>query len=135
MIRWLIALFAILATAPLAAHELRPSVVELREVEKGEFTLDWKVTLAVGSAGLLAERLEPVIPDNCAIQGEAVQRIGDPPIRRVFDRNQPEVAALGMDFVEDGGDRVDGHHVGTLSEPMRGGQVAVTEFGSEKGNS
>ena len=75
MLRWLVALFAVLAAAPLAAHELRPSVVEMREVDKGEFTLDWKVTLAVGSAGLLAERVEPVIPGNCAIQGEAVQRI------------------------------------------------------------
>ncbi len=75
VIRWLVGLFAILAALPVAAHELRPSVVEMREVEQGEFILDWKVTLAVGSAGLLAERLEPVIPDNCAIQGEAVQRI------------------------------------------------------------
>jgi len=75
MIRWLIGLFAILAAFPLNAHELRPSVVELREVGQGEYTLDWKVTLSVGSAGLLANRLEPVIPDNCAIAGEAVQRI------------------------------------------------------------
>ncbi|UAB79360.1 HupE/UreJ family protein [Erythrobacter sp. SCSIO 43205] len=75
MLRWLVALIAALAAVPLAAHELRPSVVEMREVETGEFTLDWKVTLAVGSAGLLTERLEPVIPDNCAMQGEAVQRI------------------------------------------------------------
>ena len=75
MIRWLVALLAMCLAGPLAAHELRPSVVEMREVEKGEFTLDWKVTLAVGSAGLLTERLQPVIPDNCAIRGEAVQRI------------------------------------------------------------
>lgn len=75
MLRWLIALLAVLAAFPVAAHELRPSVVEMREVETGEFTLDWKVTLAVGSARLLAERLEPIIPESCAIQGEAVQRI------------------------------------------------------------
>ncbi|MEO1221816.1 MAG: HupE/UreJ family protein [Pseudomonadota bacterium] len=75
IVRWLVGLLAILLAFPLSAHELRPSVVELREVEKGEYTLDWKVTLSVGSAGLLADRLEPVIPDNCSIEGEPVQRI------------------------------------------------------------
>lgn len=73
--RWLIALLAFLAAIPLSAHELRPSVVEMREVERGQYTLDWKVTLSVGSAGLLTDSLEPVIPDNCAIQGDKVQRI------------------------------------------------------------
>ncbi len=75
MIRLLLALLAMLAASPLSAHELRPSVVELRETQPGEYSLDWKVTLAVGSAGLLAERLEPVIPANCAIQGETSQRM------------------------------------------------------------
>jgi hydrogenase/urease accessory protein HupE len=75
MIRLLLALLATLAVSPLSAHELRPSVVELRETQPGEYSLDWKVTLAVGSAGLLAERLEPVIPANCAIQGETSQRM------------------------------------------------------------
>ena len=75
MLRWLIGLFAILLAFPLSAHELRPSVVEMREVEQGEYTLDWKVTLSVSSAGFLAERLEPVIPENCVIEGEPVQRI------------------------------------------------------------
>ncbi len=75
MIRLLIGLLAMLATAPLAAHELRPSVVEFRETAPGEFTLDWKVTLAIGSAGLLAERLEPVVPESCAMKSDPVQRI------------------------------------------------------------
>ena len=57
------------------ARELRPSVVELREGEPGEFAMDWKVTLAVGSAPLLTERLEPVIPQSCEVQGEMVQRL------------------------------------------------------------
>jgi len=74
-LRWVVALLAVFAALPLAAHELRPSVVELREVERGEYTMDWKVTLAVGSAAVLADRLEPVIPENCAIQGEPVQRL------------------------------------------------------------
>ncbi len=75
MLRWLIALFALLAPLSLAAHELRPSVVELREVKPGAYVMDWKVTLAVGSAALLVNRLEPVIPANCTFAGEPVRRI------------------------------------------------------------
>lgn len=75
MLRWLIGLFAILLAFPLNAHELRPSVVEMREAGQGEYTLDWKVTLSVGSAGLLTNTLEPVIPENCVIQGDKVQRV------------------------------------------------------------
>lgn len=77
--RLLLVLLAVLGgpvlSSPLSAHELRPSVVELREAEPGEFSLDWKVTMAVGSATIVTQRLEPIIPENCAIQGEAVQRI------------------------------------------------------------
>ncbi|MEM1197271.1 MAG: HupE/UreJ family protein [Pseudomonadota bacterium] len=75
MLRWLFALFALVAALPLSAHELRPSVVELREVEAGEYLMDWKVTLAVGSAAALSARLEPVIPQNCAFTDEPVQRL------------------------------------------------------------
>ena len=64
-----------LATVPLSAHELRPSLVELREVAESEYTLDWKVTLTAGSAAIVADQLEPVIPENCAIVGDPVQRI------------------------------------------------------------
>ena len=75
MARWLIGVFALLAALPLSAHELRPSVVELREVEAGQYTMDWKVTLAVGSVAVLTSRLEPVIPANCAFESEPVQRM------------------------------------------------------------
>ncbi|MEL7189592.1 MAG: HupE/UreJ family protein [Pseudomonadota bacterium] len=75
LLRLLAALLALVAALPLAAHELRPSLVELREVGEGEYIMDWKVTLAIGSGRALAERLEPVIPDNCGVQGETTQRI------------------------------------------------------------
>ncbi|MEM9086074.1 MAG: HupE/UreJ family protein [Pseudomonadota bacterium] len=75
MLRLVLGFLALAAALPLSAHELRPSVVELREVEAGQYTMDWKVTLAVGSGAALATRLEPVIPQNCAIAGEPVQRI------------------------------------------------------------
>ncbi|MEM7218763.1 MAG: HupE/UreJ family protein [Pseudomonadota bacterium] len=73
--RLLLSLLALSAFAPLWAHELRPSVVELREVEHGDYLLDWKVTLAVGSATLLTKRLQPVIPKSCTMRGESVQRL------------------------------------------------------------
>ncbi|MEM6538480.1 MAG: HupE/UreJ family protein [Pseudomonadota bacterium] len=75
VLRFLLGCFAILATVPLSAHELRPSLVELREVADSEYTLDWKVTLTVGSASVLADRLEPIIPENCTVVGDPVQRI------------------------------------------------------------
>ncbi|MEO1044760.1 MAG: HupE/UreJ family protein [Pseudomonadota bacterium] len=75
MIRLLIGLIAMLTAFPVMAHELRPSVVELREVEQDAYTLEWKVTLAIGSATILADRLEPVIPENCTMQDNPAQRI------------------------------------------------------------
>lgn len=80
MFRLLIGILAILmagssVSTPLWAHELRPSVVELRESEPGEFIMDWKVTMAVGSAAIVTERLTPVIPENCSVQGDMVQRV------------------------------------------------------------
>ena len=74
-LRSLLGLLVVLALFPLAAHELRPSVVELREGDAGEYLLDWKVTLAVGSAALLTERLEPVVPNNCVMRDSPVQRL------------------------------------------------------------
>ena len=75
MTRVLLCLFALLAVTPLTAHELRPSVVELREGEPGEYLLDWKVTLTVGSAALITEKLQPVVPANCVMQGQPTQRL------------------------------------------------------------
>ena len=72
---WIVVLFAMLASVSVSAHELRPSVVELREVEHGQYTMEWKVTLAVGSGLALATRLMPVVPDVCEFSGEPVQRI------------------------------------------------------------
>ncbi len=76
LVAGLLAFFGAILPGPnVSAHELRPSVVELREGEPGEYSYDWKVTLAVGSAALLADRLEPVIPDSCTAKGEAAQRL------------------------------------------------------------
>ena len=75
VIRLLLGLLVLLVAPPAWAHELRPSVVELRETQPDTYSLDWKVTLAVGSAGMLTQRLEPVIPQNCSIEGEVSQRI------------------------------------------------------------
>lgn len=75
MIRLLIGMLAVFAAVPTWAHEMRPSVVEFRETGPGQYSLEWKVTLAAGSAAVLAERLEPIIPSNCTMVDEPVQRM------------------------------------------------------------
>ncbi|MEM1190671.1 MAG: HupE/UreJ family protein [Pseudomonadota bacterium] len=74
-VHWIVVLCALFASLSLSAHELRPSVVELREIDRGQYTMEWKVTLAVGSGLALATRLTPVIPQVCEFSGELVQRI------------------------------------------------------------
>lgn len=74
MIRWMLALVAILWAAPLAADELRPAVIELTEREGGQYTLEWKLPVA-GSGGVSAAPLaEPIIPASCAFASEPIQR-------------------------------------------------------------
>ncbi|MEM6301695.1 MAG: HupE/UreJ family protein [Pseudomonadota bacterium] len=74
-VHWIVVLCVLFASTSLAAHELRPSVVELREVERDQYTMEWKVTLAVGSGLALATRLTPVLPEVCKVSGEPVQRL------------------------------------------------------------
>lgn len=69
------ALLALVASASLSAHELRPSVVELREVDGGQYTMEWKVTLAVGSGVAFVNELKPVVPEGCVFAEEPVQRL------------------------------------------------------------
>ncbi|QUL37685.1 HupE/UreJ family protein [Erythrobacter sp. JK5] len=74
MIRWLVVLLAALIAPPLAADELRPAVVELSERAPGEWTLEWKLPIAAMPGGAAAGLARPVIPANCTMAGEPVQR-------------------------------------------------------------
>ncbi len=74
MIRWICALFAMLLSAPLAADELRPAVVELTEREAGQWTLEWKLPVTATPGFNAANLARPVIPENCTMQGEPVWR-------------------------------------------------------------
>ena len=78
MIRWLIAVLLALFAAPLAADELRPSVIELSERVEGAQTsswvLEWKLPVAATRAQTAAPFAQPVIPASCTIVGEPVQR-------------------------------------------------------------
>ena len=74
MIRRLIAVFLALAAAPLAADELRPSVIEMTERTQGEWVLDWKLPVAASRAQTAAPFAQPVIPESCTLKGEPVQR-------------------------------------------------------------
>lgn len=74
MMRWLLVLLAALAASPLAADELRPAVIELAERGGGEWALDWKLPVAATRTGEAPELATPVIPANCTMRGDAVQR-------------------------------------------------------------
>ncbi|MEM6475507.1 MAG: HupE/UreJ family protein [Pseudomonadota bacterium] len=73
LLGWLTLLSPSLA-APLSADELRPAVIELTEREAGEWTLEWKLPVAAIRSGEAGPLAQPVIPSNCTMQGEAVQR-------------------------------------------------------------
>lgn len=75
MLRFLGALLLCFAVAfPAKADEIRPYVLELIEIEEGRWTLSWKQPLTAGGAqGLII----PQIPQNCALDGEPVERDAD----------------------------------------------------------
>ena len=74
MMRWLLVLLAALLSAPLSADELRPAVIELAERGDGEWALDWKLPVAATRSGGAPDLASPVIPANCTMQGDPVQR-------------------------------------------------------------
>ncbi|MEM8725034.1 MAG: HupE/UreJ family protein, partial [Pseudomonadota bacterium] len=74
MTRWLVALIAVLLSAPLAADELRPAVVELTERDAGQWTLEWKLPVTATPGFDAANLARPVIPQNCTMPGNPVQR-------------------------------------------------------------
>ena len=74
MIRLIVALLLALGAGPLAADELRPSVVEMTEREAGRWVLEWKLPVAATRADSAAPLGQPVVPASCAMTGEPVQR-------------------------------------------------------------
>lgn len=74
MIRWMVVMLTALIAAPLAADELRPAVIELADRGGDEWVLDWKLPVAANRAGETPPLASPVIPKNCTMQGEPVQR-------------------------------------------------------------
>ena len=74
MIRWLAVLLALFAAAPLSADELRPAVIELSERDEGQWSLEWKLPVAASRSGEAPQLARPVIPQNCAMNGEPLQR-------------------------------------------------------------
>ena len=65
---------------------------------------------------------------------EAVERVGDAAVGRVFHRHDAELGLAAFHFFEHGGDRADRHQLGTLAEALDGGEVAEREFGAEVGD-
>ena len=71
LLRRLLAFVAtlLLVTAPLAAHELQPGFLELRETSPGQVDVLWKLP-SLGSSDARMP-LVPVFPDSCRQLGEA----------------------------------------------------------------
>lgn len=67
---WLLALvmaLLVLVGSPAQAHDFRPALLQLREVEAGRFELRLLVP-ATSSAGPIApDELRPLVPDHCAL--------------------------------------------------------------------
>lgn len=61
-------------SAPLAADELRPAVIELAERGEGEWSLEWKLPVAASARGVAPRFADPVLPESCTLAGEPVQR-------------------------------------------------------------
>lgn len=74
MIRLVVAALLALVAAPLAADELRPSVIEMTERAEGEWVLEWKLPVPASRTANAAPLAEPVIPASCAMVGEPVRR-------------------------------------------------------------
>jgi len=71
-VRWLLALavaIAALAATPLAAHELQPGFLELRETAPGRYDVLWKLP-SLGSSDVRMP-IVPVFPERCRQLGEA----------------------------------------------------------------
>lgn len=97
MKRLLAALLLALWAAPLAADELRPAVIEMRETGAGEWVLEWKLPVAASRAGAAAPLARPVVPETCEMTGEPVQR-AQPLALLGQARLRCEGALAGQDF-------------------------------------
>ena len=71
--RWLIALLAMrsrrCASTPVAAHELQPGFLELKESAPGRYDVLWKLPSLGGSDTRMP--IAPVFPETCRQLGEA----------------------------------------------------------------
>lgn len=65
---------AALVSAPLAADELRPAVVELTQRSDQTWVLEWKLPVAATQLTSAAPVAQPVIPSNCDFSGGPSQR-------------------------------------------------------------
>lgn len=73
--RLLLALFALLAAMPVAAHEMSMAELELRQVRPGEFAWQWTAGNRAGD-----NALRPLWPENCREDGDIV-RCGEDGLR------------------------------------------------------
>lgn len=74
MLRWLLALFALLAIAPAAhADELRPGYLEFTQLDQSAWRLVWKAPLRGG----VQPETQPVLPSGCTVVGTPTRELSD----------------------------------------------------------
>ncbi len=69
LLAWAAALLLVVVAAPLAAHELQPGFLELKEAAPGRYEVLWKLP-SLGSSDVRMP-IVPVFPENCRQLGEA----------------------------------------------------------------
>ena len=62
---------------------------------------------------------------------EAIERVRDAAVGRVFHRHDAELGLPALDLFEHGRNRADRHQLGPLAEPLDRRQMAEREFGPE----
>ena len=67
MMRWLAALWLLLAAGPALADELRPAVIQFEQVSEGAWRLGWRQPVASQAD---ARATLPELPANCHVVGE-----------------------------------------------------------------
>jgi hydrogenase/urease accessory protein HupE len=65
MIRWLLALFALMTAATAQADELRPGYMAFTQQNENDWTLSWKLPMRGG----LTPQTNPILPKGCSLSG------------------------------------------------------------------
>lgn len=69
--RFFVILVALLASAPLFAHEVRPAALEISQDKEDILSIEWKLPITDGKK----LKLFPILPDQCKLPDDSEQKI------------------------------------------------------------